>query len=560
MERDSMRKYAPIGVAVASALTVVGVLSFAVVQERLDAERTRIDFEKLAGQLSYLSISSVLYDRPEGTYRFAAPKEREEHSALVAKATDGSYPKKALLALLQHNDPKVRTLGAVALFDREDPSVLPALVDLCADGAASFDGRLPRALAIWPTDIESPAAEKMKRPVEVVKQTMGDFAKAMVAFYMEPSGFHYGVKHPAEPGFAEYWAARRNRPHCAGWFSVQLARASQGTSPVRRTRHDRIRAVRERIDRLWPDERAWVLLWLNGETGSSALATEADLILACRRLGPGKLLLMLQNRIPSDDPDLQPRASNNWSYKRMSLFVLAHAEQLLRPDDSDALLACERWHRDYQKHGITDPTISPMWAVAAARLKPKNASAILHAAMDRFQGKHDSQARATLCAAMWHLVGRSEMEFIADWFYKEVPERGAVPHCRGAFIEAMGKDPGGSSMIARLIADSRLEDLDWQSLEWLVRVVNGWTETPVVSEEELRKAWHPFGRAHYEWSQAEAERKHPAETAQLRAVLSEWRKRLRASLPALPDTQRLPGPGVAEPSSSHGGIPAGRNP
>ncbi len=463
-----------------------------------DPSKTRTDFEIMAAQMPGLALESVLYKR---TNRFIGEeKQRDVHTRLLGKATDGTYPKEVLLDLLTHGDPKVRTLAAVALFDREDPSVLPALVKLCDDGADTFDGHgvLPE---LWTSGIGPPAR----------KQTVGYVAKAMVEFYLKPSGFHYGVKGP--PGFAEYWDARKNRAYCAAWFSVQLARASRGTSPTQNDCIGRIQAVRKRVDALPSDDNTWVLLWLND--GSDAFVKEEELIEACRKIGPDKLLLVLQNKIPSDDPDLQPRANNNGAYAKMSHFILRHAERLFRPGDSDSILACERWERDYQKHGISDPFISPWHAVAAAHLNSKNASAILHAAMDRFQGEYASAERSTLSVAMWQLAGRSETGFITDWFYKESLKHESYPNCRSAFIEAMREDPKGREIIAHIIQDARLDDIDWQSFERLVQVVNRWIKTPILTDEELRNV----------------EQKKPRDPRDLRAYLSEWCKHLRIAMP-----------------------------
>ncbi len=506
--------------------------TFAVCAETHDMKQTRSDFEKFAAELPYLYVGSVLYDRPNHHFQVADSKIREKHfRILFGKVTDGTYPRDALLGLLTHSNPKVRTLAAVALFDREDPSVLPSLANLCDDKSATFDG-YPELSANFLkfSGIVPSSTEK--------KQTVGDVAKKMVAFYMERSGIYYGLNHKIQPCFSEYWQVRKNRSHCAGWFLVQLARASQCASPTQKDCIDRIRTLRGRIDKLPLDERTWILLWLNGENGSDALVTEDELVKMCKSLGPDKLLLMLYNKIPSDDPDLQPRTNNNWPYKRMAIFVLCHAEQLFRRSDSDALLACERWQSDYEKHKNIRPVITPWWAVAGAGLKPVNASRILHAAMNRFQGKFNSDERATLCIAMWRLCGKSEMEFILNWFYKGIlsQERGSFSNSRGLFIETIGKEPDGREIISQLIRDKRLVDIDWQSLERLVRVVSVWTGTPIVTEEEIRKVWHPLGQGHYHWEKDKAKKDYPKETEELEAHLSEWRKRLRMSIPKLLDS------------------------
>lgn len=490
--------------------------------ESPDMKQTRVDFERLAAQLPYLSLNSVLYDRPDHLFQVAHNK-REEHFRILRKARDGTYPKEALLDLLAHGDPKVRTLAAVALFDREDPSVLPALVELCADGAASFDGYDELSVPSW--------IHQTGIGLSPLRQTVGDIAKRMVGFYMVQSGYYYGVAYGTQTGFAQYWDDRKNRSHCAGWFAVQLARASQSTSPTRKNCIDRIRAVRKRIDELPADERTWVLLWLKGESGSDALVSDEELIQMCKGLGPDKLLLMLQHSIPSGDPDLQPRNKNNWPYKRMVTFVLRHAEGLLRKSDGDALLACERWQRDYREHGISDPTITAWWAVAAARLQPEKASPILHAALKRFQGEYDADERSSLCVALWQLAGRAEGKFLVDWLYDEEPERGAFPNCRSAFIESAGKDRNGREIVGWIIQDRRLDSIDWQSLVRLVRVVNGWVKTPIISEQEIQNTRHPVGKGHFYWSLTEAEEKYPKETEELRGRLAEWSKRLRASVP-----------------------------
>ncbi len=214
----------------------------------------------------------------------------------------------------------------------------------------------------------------------------------------------------------------------------------------------------------------------------------------------------------------------------MQLFVLRHAEQILRSGDSDTLLACELRERDYQKHKISDSTITPWWAIAAARLNPKNGSRILKEAVKQFHRESDSNERAMLCAEMWRMCGKSEMKFIINWFYNESPERATFPNCQTQFIKDMSKEVNGREVIVELIKNKRMDDLDWQSLERLVRAVNGWTKKPVVTKEEICKAWHPLGSAYYHWEKEKAKKDYPKETKNLEMILNDWKKRLRMSI------------------------------
>lgn len=507
-----MNKYLP-------GLLLFVLMHSVVHAESPDFEKTRIDFERMAEQLPYLAFGSVLYDHPDHSFRVADPSQKEKHFELLKNATDQRYSKQVLLRLLSHAAPKVRTLAAVALFDREDPSVLPELVRLSHDETATFDGHGEL--------LQSPFLTAGSGPPEQ-KQTVGGIARDMVRFYMERAGFYYGIKHSYEPGFDEYWKTHKDRSHCAGWFTVQLARACHGTSPTQPSSVENIQALRKRIDQLPADDRAWILLWLNGETGSDALVTDAELLDACQRLGADKLLLMLQHKIPTDDPDLQPRKNNNWPYQRMTLFVLNHASQLLRPEDSEKLLACESTVLDYK---------TPWWAIAAATLNPDNASQILHECRSRFLGKWDYDGRCTLCVAMWSLLGARETDYILDWFYSEAPEPESFSNVRSSFVRDMEKEQNGRRMIYLLIKDPRFAQMGWTSLHNMVSVVNKWLGKPVVTQEELREAMHPFGMGSYDTQQIEARAKYPKETADLLEHLNVWRERLRACSPQLIDKE-----------------------
>ena len=190
------------------------------------AAQTRADFERMAGKMPYLEIGSVLYDRPQRHFAPVDAKDNERHNKVLAEVADPKYSKDVLLSLLGHTDPKVRTLAAVALFDREDPSLLPALVKLATDTARTFDG--------YPI-LSAVDLSRGNRPPP--KQTVGEVVRKMVCFYLNASGlFQSGT----EKEFAEYWNARKDRSYCAGWLEVKLARASHGTSPLQKDWIDRV--------------------------------------------------------------------------------------------------------------------------------------------------------------------------------------------------------------------------------------------------------------------------------------------------------------------------------
>lgn len=502
-----MSKYLP-------CLLLVVLLRAVVFAESADFEQTHADFVHMAEKMPYLALGSVLYDAPDHGFEVADIGIKNRHFEVLKQVTDPKYTVEALLHLLKHDDPKVRTLAAVALFDREEPSVLPALVDLCDDKSPTFDGH-PELSAIWlrHTGIGPPA----------LKQTVSDIIQAMVGFYMHPAGFLYGIKDTSH-GFAKYWEARKNRTSCAAWFLVRLERTRSGGNRNDPDSAERVKKLRQRIDQLPADDRTWVLLWLNGEMGSDALVTEPELLEACKRLGSDKLMLMLRNKIPTDDPDLQPRPSNNWKYHRMCLFVLKNATMLLRPGDAEALLACSR----------LDPNNpSSLWEIAAASLNKFQASHVLHGAMNRFNGEYDAQKRADLCAAIWRSSGEAEIDYIVEWFYNEKPDRGTHPTCLGSFVLSVGKEKNGGLILGHLIKDPRFAKIGGDSLNNLVRAVNGCLDKPVVTEEEIQAAWAHFIPWTCEADQTSAEKRQPKEAAAVIELQAVWRERLLECAPEL---------------------------
>lgn len=445
----------------------------------------RNDLERLAAKLKFFSTGDFLYGRVD-LHHF--PDEvGQQYQKLIGELTSTNYEVEALVKLLKHDDPKVRTLALAALFTRDDPKLLPHLVPLADDKAVTFSS---------PQRVARIASEKQEMP-PLEKQTVGEVANRSINFYLEPANYFYGVKGTqGNAGFDAYWAARKDREFCASWFAVQLARAGQGTSPTPKDRLDNIRAVRQRIDKLPRADRAWTLLWLNGETGSDVLVSEGELVAVCKELGPERLLLMLQRKISSNDPDVQPRKGNNWPYRRMTLFVLKQAVTLLRPQDADALLACELWERDYLKHGISDPTLTSWWAIAAAALKndKDKAQDLLLQAFARFQGEYQAAERAQVAIALWRLVGPDATKFLVKWFYDEGPPYTHFPHQRATFLNGIAKhrNPENRKLLVALVRHKSYETLDWQSLKTLIPIVNAWSDKPVVDRKLVEAAWHPY--------------------------------------------------------------------
>jgi hypothetical protein len=452
------------------------------------------ELEKLSDQFQFFRNQDInqIGSRHSFVGERIIKEDADKYWALLNQVRSLRAHSNELTKLLSHENPRVRTLAIVSLFWKSGPHALPALTKLVDDTALTF----PRT-DIWGSMVW--LNEKESHPL-LVNQTVGQIAEVAVGIYLHAAGYFYGINTPGHDGFEDYWLKRKERTWCASWFDVQLQRASRRETPTSEQYVNDIRKVRDAIDKLPEDDRAWTLLWLNGEPGSNRLVTEQELIACCQKLGPEKLLLMLERNPPSQDPDLQPRPSNNGPYKRMTGFVLRHASDLLRPSDADRLFACEAWETGNVKHHITDPTITPSWAIAAAKLQPANALSILHATFERWKarGQYGRRERSAIAIALFRAGGTSESKFLVDRFYEEAfdlkPGRLLSEYC-AEFVNDIAKDDGvsGKALIEELVKDERFTCLrfDRNFMAYFRKIINRWAAKEVITDNELALADQP---------------------------------------------------------------------
>ena len=447
---------------------------------------------------------------------------------------DSEFDTESLVELLKHKDAKVRTLAMAALFDKEDPQVLPTIVTLADDAEDTFPApkSLGSAMVLGPQQYD-------EKP-----QTVGEICTRMVNYYLHPAGYAYGISGSKKhPGFEHYWKSRKNREDCASWLLVRLYRASGGgINPLPEHRLASVQEIRRQIDTLPGMDAPLTLLWVacrrtewddrgggDATSGVRKMATRADLLNACRHLGRERLIQILNRQPPTDDPDLQPRSSGNWFYKRMSLFILRNATELFDAEDSSTILVAEAEEGKYLEKRIGDPTLTAFWATGAASLQPQDAHRILHDAYARFGGEFDGDERSNLSVALWNLCGSNETEFIVNQFYTENPRRGTFPHSRAYFLQQLAST-NDRSIFTALINDNRFEQLDWQSVKTFAKVVNSWLDVPVIDPQDLQDTWGPFGEGSYHWMRDEARKKDPKETENLESALTRWRTEMRKSI------------------------------
>ncbi len=162
------------------------------------AAEAREDFENAAKELPFFALDDFFYDRE--LMARVRPAEADKYNEIVARLIHGEVPVSAegisllgasrpssaeVSGLLRHEDPKVRTLAMAWLFANDGQAALPRLAGLVNDSAPTFGTPLLMAV-MW-----LPGEERPSPPLK--DHTVGDVARAMLAFYMDRAGYYYGV-------------------------------------------------------------------------------------------------------------------------------------------------------------------------------------------------------------------------------------------------------------------------------------------------------------------------------------------------------------------------------
>lgn len=164
-------------------------------------------------------------------------------------------------------------------------------------------------------------------------------------------------------------------------------------------------AVRRKIDALPPVTRAWMLLAIGTidlhinedaapERQIPLFATEEELLAAAKQLGPDALLAFLRDgtRTGLRDPKCDDPSKGRD-------FILAHAGDLFRKQDADALKAMGE-------------------LVAAADADPERASQLIREELYLRDKGQSTYGRGKAIAALLDLCGDRETDFIVQRFYE----------------------------------------------------------------------------------------------------------------------------------------------
>jgi hypothetical protein len=165
-------------------------------------------------------------------------------------------------------------------------------------------------------------------------------------------------------------------------------------------------------------------------------------------------------------------------------FILAHAPELLRPSDADAVVASAEAYRRMDN--------DTQFVAAAARLRGMDnvelAAESLKTEIKRIPGGRTLGPRdqSTLAFALWQMRGAAERAFLADWFYTALPFVSS-PDALEYFLRDVEKEnrPDTSLLLGALVGHARFEQMGWAPLSRILEMVNKTLPSPLVERNTI---------------------------------------------------------------------------
>ena len=429
--------------------------------------------ERAAAAIPWYDVGDAVYNRqprggPDATKVIASLKILEKPAPEpAARFLVTGWTADEIRRLLKHENPKVRTLGLVLLYNLERVDVLPDIATLVEDDAETFPSPAPISLVL-------PGRMPETWPME--KTTVRKYAVAMIEFY---------CKHSAALSELRLWqikgedlrktlaafAAKREPSLCTPALAVAMERATGGMSPIQNDRRARIEAVLSRLQQVSMPRRFFVAVAVDFDRFRSERYSRDYLLMLARQVPRDSRIAAISGKRPVDDPDLPLGTGGS--------YFLKHAADLFTQKDADLILQLGKTQRSAEH------------AIAAATLRQERAGTILTDELARFSGEYEDMQRADLSVALARLASERTMPTAINYFYDERPRPGAYGFGRERFLnELQASDPlRFRKAVELIIRDERLTTLGPATSRTLILAVGGYLGRELADEDQIRDSY-----------------------------------------------------------------------
>lgn len=348
-----------------------------------------------------------------------------------------------LVRLSAHKDADIRLLALLALVDKETPDFVPVSIRLVDD----FSPTLPTANKLDLYDKE----------IRTSPQTVASVARHSLRLVGCDFKCAPDARADFEPDAETWWKLRKSNADWLGWHEFLYRRATNGVLAVQEEAKPAVKKFRDKVDRLPPKTRAWLLLYLADDVFSSNglwqdwYATEQEMISAVRELGATAWVEFLQTgrrqglkETAIDDP------------KKGARFISTYAKHFFAPANADDLIALKQY-------------------TAAMDADPGRARQIKDLAFQHYSQKNESWERAKVMATLADLGDEADRDLAAGWFYTELNDTGGSS-AQSVFINSLDRrrPPAAKEIVKLLVGDpsfDRLRPMDVLYLAYFLEKV-----------------------------------------------------------------------------------------
>lgn len=426
---------------------------------------------------------------------------------LFKHLTTASEQRDALIALLKHENSKVRTLALGALFQREDALDLHLMAGLLEDRAPTFPDL---------SDDSGSSNSISSSEAQEIPQTVSDIARAMLMLW--------GVRHggmtenkvlplekdgrtlPVEKERFDRQAYQKDLESKDVSLRFKLNRPTSGRriEPALALYQLDTKRVLADLQILPPYARAWTTYYLchfSSDDYIDLAAFRMALISAFQAVGHAEGIRILQLKPDDKLPEIKPPFSESFKddplkaqfFRRMEEhakrwveleyaknFFLQHSDELLLPEDVPLLLAEEKRASSFE---------AVYWVAAAAQLAHRHAPAeskrIINEALQRYPITDNSNGsnQAALQAVRWRTEGIKAAEELIEWFYTGTGSGSGQYYLLG-YVKLEAR-PDTNELLAALVADKRFEQAKPNVFFQLLQIINRDLSVPLVSDKEI---------------------------------------------------------------------------
>jgi hypothetical protein len=425
----------------------------------------------------------LLYDR-NFDFEFILPGNQPVHSSQkdLRELRFGSpWSPDAIRPLLKDKDPRVRTLGIVLLFDLNRLDVFQDMAGMIDDHDQTFPE--PVLLQVFQPNAKRPPP---------TPATVGQYARLAIEPYEKyprdlrefASPTHPDADTASQSANAVRPAPEHDPSLCTAVLMVGLDQAMGRMSPLLPERMARVQAVFNRVWQVPMPRRFFLLLAMNFDEYRYD-KYPPDALLQLARQIPRDLRLSTINGQPfADDPEIDPSGAYH--------YFLDNAVDLLQKSDADTLLQLEQAGRDKShERGYPNGLADPRLVIAAAKLRPEQADAILSAGLQRFNGEFDDENRMIISATLAQLGSDAGISIALDWFFSDSSRSDGFGGGRDGFLDRLHTaDPiRFRKVAARIIRDSRFKTLGPPSTRILIESVEGYLGRSLSTDQETRDSY-----------------------------------------------------------------------